>query len=115
MLPAQNRLKKAHDINRVYRQGKYGGGGAVSVKARRTGRPDSRAAVVVGKKVDKRAVVRNRNRRRLAAALFKLWPQVEAGYDIVVSVHQDLGETAASQLESLLSKALQNAGVKEKS
>ena len=115
MLPAQNRLKKANDINRVYRQGKYGGGGALSVKVRRTGRPESRAVVVVGKKVDKRAVVRNRNRRRLAGALLKLWPEVAPGYDIVVSVHQDLGETAASQLESTLSKALQSAGVKETS
>ena len=114
MLPSQNRLKKAHDINRVYRQGKYGGGGALSIKARRTGRPESRAAVVVGKKVDKRAVVRNRNRRRLAAVLVKLWPGVAAGYDIVVSIHSDLEQTTPVQLENLLQKALEAAGVKEK-
>lgn len=115
MLPAANRLKKAADIARVYRQGKYGGGGGLSLKARRTGRPDSRAAVVVGKKVDKRAVVRNRNRRRVAAVLLELWPAVAPGYDIVVSVHQDLDELAPAETRSLVSRALEGAGVKEKS
>lgn len=114
MLPSQNRLKKPADIARVYRQGRYGGGGALSVKARRTGQPESRAAIVVGKKVDKRAVVRNRNRRRVAAALLELWPSVAKGYDIVVSVHQDLSEQQAAQLKELVSRALQSAGVKEK-
>lgn len=114
MLPSQNRLKKSADIARVYRQGKYGGGGGLSVKARRTGRAESRAAIVVGKKVDKRAVVRNRNRRRLAAVLAQLWPGVAPGYDIVVSVHQDLAELPATGLQNLVSRALSAAGVKEK-
>jgi ribonuclease P protein component len=115
MLPSQNRLKKAVDIARVYRLGKYGGGGQLSIKARRTGRPDSRAAIVVGKKVDKRAVVRNRSRRRLAAALVRLWPGVAAGYDMVVSVHADVNELPVAKLDEQLGRALTSAGVKEKS
>jgi ribonuclease P protein component len=110
MLPIPNRLRKSSDITRVYRQGRYGGGGDLSLKARPNHLPESRAVVVVGKKVDKRAVVRNRLRRRCAAALVRLWKGVPAGYDIVVTVHQDISELPVAQLDHQITQALRRAG-----
>src|ERR1700689_3401071 len=111
MLPTQNRLRKSSDITRVYRQGRYGGGGDLSLKPRPNPLPPWRAVVVVGKKVDKRAVVRNRLRRRLASALVRLWNRVPAGYDIVVTVHENISELPVPQLDHQIPQALHRAGV----
>lgn len=112
MLKAANRLRKAADINRVYKKGTYGSGeGLISLKAAPGHGPASRAVVVVGKKIDKRAVVRNKIRRRLLAALADIWATVPPGYDIVISVHADVSDLEAARLKSLLAGALHRAKV----
>ena len=112
MLAAKNHLRKEKDITRVYRRGSYGaGGGLLSVKAAPNGQPESRAVIVVSKKINKRAVVRNRIRRRLAAILASQWGTVASGYDIVVSVHVDIAELESSQLELQLGTALRRAKI----
>jgi len=83
----------------------------LSVKAAASGRPESRAVVVVAKKVSKRAVVRNRIRRRLIENLRAVWTTVLPGYDIVLSVHSDISELPAADLSQHLSRALARAGV----
>ncbi|HEY6737092.1 MAG TPA: ribonuclease P protein component [Candidatus Saccharimonadia bacterium] len=110
MLPAPNRLRSPKDIARVYKQGVYGAGANLfSVKALATGRPASRATVVVSKKIDKRAVVRNRLRRQLVEALRAHWETVRPGYDIVITVHNDFRDTASSDLARHLHTALSKA------
>jgi ribonuclease P protein component len=112
MLAAKNHLRKETDITRVYKRGSYGAGrGLLSVKAAPNGLPYSRAVVVVSKKINKRAVVRNRIRRRLAAILAAKWGTVALGYDIVVSVHVDIAELSTEQLELQLGTALKRAKV----
>lgn len=114
MLAQAHRLRSAADIARVYKRGSYGGsGGALSVKGIKSGRTATRAVVVVGKKVSKRAVIRNRIRRRLVELLRDRWATVPLGYDIVVSVHTDLSELPPAALLEHLRKALTRAGILE--
>ena len=116
MLARQNRLRSASDIARVYKRGSYGGsGGTLSAKMAPSGRRVSRIVVVVGKKVSKRAVVRNRIRRRLIGSLASHWATVTPGYDIVVSVHADISELPAAALEDHLTRALTRAAGNTKS
>ncbi len=110
MLGPQNRLRKPRDITRVYKRGVYGGAeGLLSLKAVTSGDAQSRAVIVVSKKVDKRAVLRNKIRRRLSAALAEIWATVPGGYDIVVSVHSDISGLPAARLRELLQLALKRA------
>jgi ribonuclease P protein component len=112
MLARQFRLRQARDITRVYKSGAYGAAaGVLSVKAAPTGRSHSRAVVVIGKKVNKRAVVRNRLRRRLIEALRTDWATLRSGYDIVITVHADVSELPSTQLSGHLQHALTRAGV----
>ena len=112
MLAAPNRLKKRYEINRVYKQGAYGAAsGLLSLRARPNKAEISRIAVVVSKKVDKRAVARNRMRRRISGLLREAWGTLTPGYDIVISVHSDVSHLAAPQLREALTKALARAGV----
>lgn len=110
MLAAENRLRKSSEITRVYKRGTYGAGsGMLSVKAASSGRSVARAVIVVGKKVDKRAVVRNRLRRRISAVLREMWGTVKPGYDIVISVHSDIRAVPTDELRQLLTVALERA------
>ena len=111
MLPAKNRLKKGYEIAKVYKKGVYGGAGVLSVKAAKTGKPESRLVVIVAKKISKKAVVRNRIRRRVIEFLRGKWGTVAPGYDIVVTAHQDISEISARDLETATIKALKRAGV----
>jgi ribonuclease P protein component len=112
MLARSNRLRSAADIARVYKRGVYGGsGGALSVKVLKSGRPQARAVVVVAKKISKRAVVRNRIRRRLIELVRPYLETAAAGYDIVVSVHTDISETPSAALQEHLARAFGRAGL----
>lgn len=110
MLARDQRLRKERDIAKVYRQGRYGGGANIQVKTLAIGRPASRAAIVVSKKVSKSAVVRNRIRRRLAAILRERWQTVRPGCDIVVTVKADISATPPATLTAELASALQKSG-----
>ena len=49
-------------------------------------RKNSRIAVVVGKKVSKSAVKRNRIRRRVFEVIRTNWNQLEPGYDVSIAI-----------------------------
>ncbi|HVE80887.1 MAG TPA: ribonuclease P protein component [Candidatus Dormibacteraeota bacterium] len=110
MLAKQYRLRSGKDIAKVYRYGRYAGGGDLSIKYLKTGLPVSRAVVVVGKKVSKKASVRNRIRRRVAADLYKRWQTVDPGYDIVLSIHGDIADLPPASLSQKIEQALAKSG-----
>lgn len=106
MLASTLRLRRPGDINRVYQRGKFGPAGQIQVKAARNGLTASRAVIVVSRKISKQAVRRNRLRRQLSAQLEVLWPQIRPGYDIVVTVRQEITRSEPAALKELLIKAL---------
>ena len=110
MLSRDKRLRRERDITRVYSKGRYGGGTNLQVKTLVTGLSSSRAAIVVSKKVSKKAVVRNRIKRRIAALMAQDWQTVRPGCDIVVSVKVDAGNLTPTDLASELTAALRKSG-----
>ena len=113
MLTADRRLKKSRDISRVFSRGRSGSSGPILVKAAKNG-GESRAVVVVSKKVSKKAVVRNRIRRRIASWLATEWATVTSGYDIVITVREDISEAPAPDISRHTKAALEKAGVGER-
>lgn len=112
MLARVNRLRLPRDIERVYKQGKFGGADSLNVKVlQKTG--EARAVVIVGKKVSKKAVVRNRIRRRLVEILAADWQHIGPGCDIVVTVRANIAAASKDQLERELKQALTKAGARK--
>lgn len=62
-------------------------------------------AVVVGKKVDKRAVYRNKIKRQVNAMLREIL-STEFKYDIVFFIKKQIADTESSQVKEELKKAL---------
>ena len=60
--------------------------------------PHSRFAVLTTKKLDKRAVLRNKNRRVITAILQALEPHIASGLDILIIPYTDISEVSHQDL-----------------
>ena len=111
MLDRSHRFHGLGSLNFAYKQGQTVRGQNVSLKFVRNSRRNSfRAAVVVGRKVSKSAVVRNRIRRRIYEALQAEAHGIREPYDLLFTVFSD--QAAATdfadlqrQIRALLTKA----------
>lgn len=106
MLASSNRLRKTRDISRVHSRGRFSNAENMTAKFVKNGHPGSRIVVVVGKKISKKATVRNRIRRRLAAELNTQWETVPSGYDIVIMVRADISELPTAQVRAHISQLI---------
>ncbi|HBP00264.1 MAG: Ribonuclease P protein component [Candidatus Uhrbacteria bacterium GW2011_GWF2_41_16] len=82
MLSAENRLRKKKDFEILFAKGKNVFDTLYGVRFRKNMLPVSRFAFVVGTKVSKSAVVRNRIRRRLREIIRHRIFSLESGYDV---------------------------------
>lgn len=69
--------------------------------------PDSRFGVIIAKRIDKRAVARNRMRRLIQTSIAHLLPDMKSGYDMLVIVHKNFAESTENVVQEELRKALQ--------
>lgn len=127
-LPREHRLTHRRDFSAVYRQGTRLGSSHLILRtlpisasplqakldsSRNTGTETqllpTRVGIVVSQKVDKRAVVRNRIRRRLQAAFMALRSRLKPGWLLVIGVCpqavQCEYEQFLQELEQLLADA----------
>lgn len=84
MLKAQYRLSKTKDIERVLKNGRGAGSASISIKAAPNKLKHSRFAFVVGLKVSKSAVRRNRIRRQMREVVRLHLDAIAPGHDVMV-------------------------------
>jgi ribonuclease P protein component len=84
MLNKKFRLHYTKDILVVLRRGRMVSNNFLVIKYLANNLLSSRATVVVSTKISKKAVVRNRIKRRLREVLRLSWPQLKIGYDLIV-------------------------------
>lgn len=107
-MAAIGRLPRGRDFELVFSEGTVFGGPLVVVRVRPGATPHARWGFAVGKRLDKRAVVRNRVRRRLkeAAAALEVLPSL----DIVVTARKRALDATYKELRADLTRALAQAG-----
>jgi ribonuclease P protein component len=113
MIGRQHRFHGHTSLRYVYKHGQTMRGPLFSTKfAVNDRRKDFRVAVVVSKKVSKRAIVRNRIRRRFYELIRIRKSQIMKPYDIVITVYNEqLANMPAQELERLLVEQLVSASV----
>ncbi len=73
-------------------------------------RDSSRLAIVVAKKVSKKAPVRNRIRRRLYEAMRQHWPMLKPGHDLIITVFDSsMAEISSEELNRIVVELLTQA------
>lgn len=107
MLPSKNRLKKTRDFNRIYCYGhKFFSRELILRWGENNKEEYSRWGIIVSRKVDKKAVVRNKIKRRLRAILrenIKYWPLKR---DIILIARPQIKEWSFSELKENLEQIL---------
>jgi ribonuclease P protein component len=124
MLPPANRLKHRKDFSAVYRKGMRRNSAHLSLRALR--KPKSvesakltaekslqptRTGISISLKVSKRAVVRNRIKRQIRAALRQLLPRIKLGWDLIIVVRPSAQECNYAEILQELEQLLVEAEV----
>src|ERR1043166_6530775 len=113
MISRRHRFHGYNSLRHVYRQGSTVRGPLFALKILNNPQRESyRLAVVVGRKVHKSAVGRNRIRRRLYETVRALEPEISQPYDIVLTVFNDaVLNLPGADLAKQVKRQIKEAGV----
>lgn len=111
MLPKENRLKRDQDFRSLFRSKEGAFGSVCGAKWTKNGLKVSRFAVVVGTKVSKKAVVRNRLRRQIREMIRLRLHEAEPGYDLVLVVKKEVLGKTSDELKAAITKLLKKTPV----
>ncbi|MBI4438265.1 ribonuclease P protein component [Candidatus Uhrbacteria bacterium] len=109
MLPQTNRLRQEKDMKTLFAKGRSVFGTLVGMKLCANGRPVTRFAVVVGVKTAKRAVDRNRIKRRVRAIVYALLPELKGGFDVALLPRKEALTAKPEALKAALLGSLKKA------
>jgi len=109
MLPKPNRLRLEKDIKTLFTKGKGVFNTLCGIKLKRNGLQVSRFTVIVGTKVSKKAVERNRIRRKIRALLEKKIEEIKPGYDVAMIVRTKAKNSSKEELEKEINKLLKKS------
>lgn len=109
MLAKQYRLKKNKDFDLLFKKGKYVSNGLFFLVFKKNKLKNSRFGFIIGKKISKKAITRNKIRRKISEIIRMMMDNVKAGFDIVVGVKPDIidkdYQEIKKELEGLFKKA----------
>lgn len=113
MLARIHRFHGYNSLNWAYKHGETIHDHKLSLRyANNQRRHTYRAAVVISRKVNKSAVVRNRIRRRIYEAIQSNEDAIKGSYDLIFSVYSDeLADISSKDLESMVKNILKRANV----
>jgi len=102
MLPRKYKLKKDNDFKKVFKHGKNHQQEFIKIKILKNDSDYNRFGFIVGLKISKKAVERNRIKRRLEEIVRLKLKQIRPGFDIVVLVNQEITEKNYQAMEKTL-------------
>jgi ribonuclease P protein component len=108
----EERLTRNSDYVAVYNQGKVWTNNLIAMKARPNELGFNRYGVVVGKRISKKAVKRNRVKRLLREAI-RLSP-IKQGWDLVIIARSEAAAADYQELEIAIRRLLSRAGLLKK-
>jgi len=109
MLPKENRLRHDKDIKALFGKAKSVFDDVCGMKFRENRLDVSRFAVVVGTKVSKRAVDRNRIRRQIRAMIHERLDRIRPGFDVAILVRPGSLKKTRQEIEKHLDSVLHRA------
>lgn len=104
----EQRLRRPADFTAVHRRGRTAASDTLLLRSLRTGQPQTRVGFAVGKRVGN-AVVRNRVKRRLRAAVTAV--ALAPGWDVVIIARTPAAAQRYAPLAAGLHALLRRAGL----
>lgn len=104
MLSKVNRLTKDKDFENVFKKGRFISEDFLSCKFIKNNLSVSRLGFLVGKKISKKAVERNKIKRRLRASVRNFFAEINSGFDIIIMVQPIIKEKTFQEIALILKK-----------
>lgn len=114
MLPKKYRLTKQKDFKKTFKQGKYYSQDFMALKITKNNLGFSRFSFIIGLKVSKKAVVRNKIRRQLHEIIRLKLTSLKIGYDIIFLAKLDAVDRGYREIEEVLIILLKKAKILKK-
>lgn len=111
MLPKENRLKKKKDFERVFKKGRGINQGFLFLKFQKNNFEESRFGFLVSQKVSKKAVVRNKIKRRLRGLISLNLSQIKKGNDVVLVTRPGLEKKDFQEIKEMINKIFKKANL----
>ena len=109
MLPKEHRLKKEKDFERVLKKGKSKKGDFLILRVVKNNLKTIRIGVVVSRKVSKKAVLRNKTKRKLREAARANIKKIKPGYDLVFFTKKGIEKKSFSEIKKEVEKLIARA------
>lgn len=109
MLARVNRLVKTKDIEQAFKKGRSFFGHDLGVKVKNNELEFNRFAIIVSTKVSKKAVIRNKIKRRLREVLRTENKYFKVGYDLIIITLPTIAGLKQLEIKNEMIKVLQRA------
>jgi len=111
MLPDKNRLKKKKDFEKVLKEGRGIKEDFLILKVKKNKSKKLRFGFVVSKKISKKAVVRNKIKRRLREVIKERIKKIDKGLDIIIITLPGTETKDFQDFKITIEKLLKKAGI----
>jgi ribonuclease P protein component len=113
MLPKNYRLRLKNDFDRLFKEGKFVGQSFLTLGIAKNDLVNARIAVIVGKKVSKKAVTRNSIKRRTLEIVRLNLKQIRPGFDLVFIAKPEIQGKKSREIEAVVCSLLKRARIIE--
>lgn len=109
MLPKNYRLRLKKDFDKLFNEGKFAGQAFLTLGFIKNDLNNSRFAVIVGKKVSKKAVIRNSIKRKIVEIIRLNIKQIKLGFDLVFITKPEIQGKKYKEIETVIIGLLNKA------
>lgn len=102
MLPKNYRLRLKNDFDKLFKEGSFAGQAFLTLGFIKNKLNNSRFAVIVGKKVSKKAVTRNSVKRKTAEVIRLSLEQIKPGFDLVFIAKPEIQGKKYKEIEAVV-------------
>jgi ribonuclease P protein component len=111
MLPKELRVKKRKDFEKIYKFGKCVSLNCLTMYFVENNLTFSRSAFSISKKISKKAVYRNKIKRRLSSIFYKKKSSIKVGFDFLFVAKKGILELDYKELENNFNLLIKKAGL----
>jgi ribonuclease P protein component len=111
MLPKQFRVKKKKDFEKIYKFGRYASCKYLTMYYIKNDLSFHRSAFSISKKVSKKAVCRNKIKRRLSNVFYKKIPDIKGFFDFLFIARKGILELDYKDLENIVNNLIKKSAL----
>jgi len=111
MLPKKHRLTQDKDFKRIFKKGKFFIVKFINIRIVENNLDVSRFGFIISKKNFKKAVDRNKIKRRLRDTIHSRLEKIKPGFDVVVMIRKEIGNKSFKEIDEVMEEILNKAKI----